>query len=187
MILLILLWYLCCAVTVSFRIVVDFEKISCYLISWIPVEKLFTRWITWLVNIDWSNMFESNNYNIIAPPMAAVDAPMRSSRNTEKRRERSKVAARCRRGKESEIFTELSNCLPVSESSKANMDKASIMRLTLCDLKLRKMMENGKKKFPCNMIFFGTHVFSLLKKNYKICLCCFIWFSGRIQEKIKNR
>lgn len=70
--------------------------------------------------------------------------PQRSPRNSEKRRERSKVAARCRRGKESEIFTELSNCLPVSESSKSNLDKASVMRLTLCDLKLKQMIENGK-------------------------------------------
>lgn len=76
-------------------------------------------------------------------------SPPRSSRNTEKRRERSKVAARCRRGKESEIFSDLSQCLPVTESSRSNLDKASVMRLTLCDLKLKEMIETSKCLREC--------------------------------------
>ncbi|CAL8081167.1 unnamed protein product [Orchesella dallaii] len=80
----------------------------------------------------------------------------KSTRNTEKRRERSKVAARCRRGKESEIFTDLSQSLPVSETSRAGLDKASVMRLTLCDLKLKQMMETLEgiqKKSEGNDVF----------------------------------
>ncbi|XP_035704232.1 hypoxia-inducible factor 1-alpha isoform X2 [Folsomia candida] len=70
-----------------------------------------------------------------------------SLKNAEKRRERSKVAARCRRGKECEIFNDLSASLPIFEASKATLDKgmtldkASVMRLTLCNLRLKKIMK----------------------------------------------
>ncbi|CAG7834025.1 unnamed protein product, partial [Allacma fusca] len=64
-----------------------------------------------------------------------------SGRNSEKRRERSKVAARCRRSKESEIFSELAEFLPLPENTRNALDKASVMRLILSDLKLRHMMQ----------------------------------------------
>jgi len=63
-----------------------------------------------------------------------------ASRNTEKRRERSKVAARCRRGKESEIFSDLASCLPLSEHLQKTLDKASIARLALTHLKLNSII-----------------------------------------------
>jgi hypoxia-inducible factor 1 alpha len=66
-----------------------------------------------------------------------------STRNTEKRRERSKVAARCRRGKESEIFADLSACLPLPETLRSTLDKASIARIAVTCLKLREMMDIG--------------------------------------------
>jgi len=103
----------------------------------------------------------------------------KSSRNTEKRRERSKVAARCRRGKESEIFTELSNCLPVAESSRSNLDKASVMRLTLCDLKMKQMLENvggfGKELEVCSATgeenLFDALINSAVSGFVLVCSC----------------
>ncbi|ODN05678.1 Hypoxia-inducible factor 1-alpha [Orchesella cincta] len=84
---------------------------------------------------------ETDFFAFCLPPVAPGG---RSTRNTDKRRERSKVAARCRRGKESEIFSELSVSLPVTETTRASLDKASVMRLTLCDLKLKQMMDARK-------------------------------------------
>ncbi|CAG0880657.1 unnamed protein product [Darwinula stevensoni] len=63
-------------------------------------------------------------------------------RNTEKRRERSRNAARCRRGKETEVFVDLSRCLPLPEKTTAALDKASIMRLALTHLKIRAFLDS---------------------------------------------
>nr|APU88435.1 hypoxia-inducible factor 1 alpha [Palaemon carinicauda] len=60
-------------------------------------------------------------------------------RNSEKRKEKSRDAARCRRGKESEIFTELANALPLPAKTISTLDKASVMRLTIAFLKTRAL------------------------------------------------
>ncbi|CAG5118905.1 unnamed protein product, partial [Candidula unifasciata] len=60
--------------------------------------------------------------------------------NTEKRKEKSRDAARCRRSKESEVFVELASCLPLSDSVSSQLDKASIMRLSLSMLKIYNML-----------------------------------------------
>nr|AAT72404.1 hypoxia-inducible factor 1 alpha [Palaemon pugio] len=60
-------------------------------------------------------------------------------RNSEKRKEKSRDAARCRRGKESEIFTELANALPLPARTISMLDKASVMRLTIAFLKTRAL------------------------------------------------
>ncbi|ELU17358.1 hypothetical protein CAPTEDRAFT_72408, partial [Capitella teleta] len=59
--------------------------------------------------------------------------------NTEKRKEKSRDAARSRRGKESEVFDQLGQCLPVAPSTLAQLDKASIMRVAISHLRLRKL------------------------------------------------
>ncbi|KAJ8308811.1 hypothetical protein KUTeg_013685 [Tegillarca granosa] len=61
-------------------------------------------------------------------------------RNSEKRKEKSRDAARCRRGKESEVFTELAQQLPISESMASQLDKASVMRLALSHLQISQIM-----------------------------------------------
>lgn len=66
----------------------------------------------------------------------------KSTRNNDKRRERSKVAARCRRTKESEIFSDLSSCLPLPENVRSSLDKTSIARLAVTQLKLKGMMSD---------------------------------------------
>uniref|UniRef100_A0A3B3UGL2 Hypoxia-inducible factor 1-alpha n=1 Tax=Poecilia latipinna TaxID=48699 RepID=A0A3B3UGL2_9TELE len=49
-------------------------------------------------------------------------------------------AARCRRGKESEVFYELSKQLPIPHSTSSNLDKASVMRLTISYLRMQKLL-----------------------------------------------
>lgn len=66
------------------------------------------------------------------------------SRNNEKRKEKSRDAARCRRSKETEIFTELANALPLAPEDVDQLDKASVMRLAISYLKVRGVMSNCK-------------------------------------------
>lgn len=63
------------------------------------------------------------------------------SRNNEKRKEKSRDAARCRRSRETEIFSELAGALPVKHEDIEQLDKASIMRLSIAYLKVRNMFE----------------------------------------------
>jgi single-minded-like protein len=63
----------------------------------------------------------------------------------EKMREKSKIAARTRRVRENAILNNLSVALPIEESSKQSLDKPSILRLTLCYLRLNKFMGEGKQ------------------------------------------
>ena len=67
-----------------------------------------------------------------------------SYRNSEKRKEKSREAARCRRSKESEIFTDMAHLLPIPTSLSSQLDKASIMRLTIAFLKARSLLGNSK-------------------------------------------
>lgn len=67
-------------------------------------------------------------------------------RNNEKRKEKSRDAARCRRSRETEIFTELSAFLPMKQEDIDHLDKASVMRLSISYLKVRNLMELCK--FP---------------------------------------
>nr|CAD7396062.1 unnamed protein product [Timema cristinae] len=62
-------------------------------------------------------------------------------RNSEKRKEKSRDAARYRRSRETEIFTDLAHALPLSASCLAQLDKASIMRLAISYLKVRSLLD----------------------------------------------
>lgn len=73
--------------------------------------------------------------------MAVVMKPKR--RNSEKRKEKSRDAARSRRSKETEVFCQLAHELPVSYNVLAQLDKASVVRLGITHLKLRKLFENA--------------------------------------------
>jgi len=66
--------------------------------------------------------------------------PKPRRRNSEKRKEKSRDAARCRRGKESEVFYEMAQQLPLQASATAQLDKASVMRLAIGHLKLRHLL-----------------------------------------------
>uniref|UniRef100_A0A1A9ZF84 BHLH domain-containing protein n=1 Tax=Glossina pallidipes TaxID=7398 RepID=A0A1A9ZF84_GLOPL len=61
-------------------------------------------------------------------------------RNNEKRKERSRDAARCRRSRETEIFSELAQMLPLKKEDVNQLDKASIMRIAIAYLKIRDVL-----------------------------------------------
>ncbi|KAJ8724059.1 hypothetical protein PYW07_008039 [Mythimna separata] len=61
-------------------------------------------------------------------------------RNNEKRKEKSRVAARCRRTKEMQIFSELTAALPARKEEVEQLDKASVMRLAISYLKVRDVV-----------------------------------------------
>ncbi|XP_053614002.1 hypoxia-inducible factor 1-alpha-like isoform X2 [Plodia interpunctella] len=60
--------------------------------------------------------------------------------NNEKRKEKSRVAARCRRTKEMQIFTELTAALPAKKEEVEQLDKASVMRLAISYLRVRDVV-----------------------------------------------
>uniref|UniRef100_A0A8C8ERB7 Hypoxia-inducible factor 1-alpha n=1 Tax=Oncorhynchus tshawytscha TaxID=74940 RepID=A0A8C8ERB7_ONCTS len=64
--------------------------------------------------------------------------------SSERRKEKSRDAARYRRGKESEVFYELAQELPLPHSVTSNLDKASIMRLAISYLHMRKLLSTDK-------------------------------------------
>ncbi|XP_047466369.1 hypoxia inducible factor 1 subunit alpha a [Mugil cephalus] len=66
--------------------------------------------------------------------------PEKKRVSSERRKEKSRDAARCRRGKESEVFYELAQQLPLAHSVTSSLDKASIMRLTISYLRMRKLL-----------------------------------------------
>nr|WNN25268.1 hypoxia-inducible factor 1 [Phoronopsis harmeri] len=70
--------------------------------------------------------------------MPSMDKPKR--RNSEKRKEKSRDAARNRRGKELEVFTDLISQLPLPNGDASQLDKASVLRLAISVLKLRRML-----------------------------------------------
>lgn len=67
-------------------------------------------------------------------------APKEKRRNNEKRKEKSRDAARSRRSRETEIFTDLANALPLTSEQISQLDKASVMRLAISYLRVRDMV-----------------------------------------------
>uniref|UniRef100_A0A3P9BIF9 Hypoxia-inducible factor 1-alpha n=1 Tax=Maylandia zebra TaxID=106582 RepID=A0A3P9BIF9_9CICH len=72
--------------------------------------------------------------------MARKKETEKNRASSERRKEKSRDAARCRRGKESEVFYELAQQLPLPHSVSSSLDKASIMRLTISYLRMRKLL-----------------------------------------------
>ncbi|NXC96131.1 EPAS1 protein, partial [Certhia familiaris] len=66
--------------------------------------------------------------------------PIRSS--SERRKEKSRDAARCRRSKETEVFYELAHELPLPHNISSHLDKASIMRLAISFLRTHKLLSS---------------------------------------------
>ncbi|KAM6956215.1 endothelial PAS domain-containing protein 1b [Aplochiton taeniatus] len=63
--------------------------------------------------------------------------------SSERRKEKSRDAARSRRSKETEVFYELAHQLPMQHSVSSHLDKASIMRLAISFLRTRKLVAAG--------------------------------------------
>lgn len=71
-------------------------------------------------------------------------------RNNEKRKEKSRDAARTRRSRETEIFSDLGEALPLSKEEVEQLDKASVMRLAIAYLKVRDMVDTGEWELRSN-------------------------------------
>ena len=69
------------------------------------------------------------------------------SRILELRKEKSRDAARSRRGKENYEFYELAKMLPLPTAITSQLDKASIIRLTIGYLRLRDFADNADPKW----------------------------------------
>ncbi|XP_064014445.1 endothelial PAS domain-containing protein 1 isoform X2 [Pogoniulus pusillus] len=72
--------------------------------------------------------------------MTADKEKKRSS--SERRKEKSRDAARCRRSKETEVFYELAHELPLPHNISSHLDKASIMRLAISFLRTHKLLSS---------------------------------------------
>ncbi|KAK3516641.1 hypothetical protein QTP70_022015 [Hemibagrus guttatus] len=72
--------------------------------------------------------------------------PEKKRVSSERRKEKSRDAARCRRGKESEVFYDLAHQLPLPQNVTSHLDKASIMRLTISYLRMRKLLNSYETK-----------------------------------------
>ena len=68
--------------------------------------------------------------------------------SSERRKEKSRDAARCRRSKETEVFYELAHELPLPHSVSSHLDKASIMRLAISFLRTHKLLSSGEAASP---------------------------------------
>jgi hypothetical protein len=82
----------------------------------------------------------------------------------ELRKEKSRDAARSRRGKENFEFYELAKMLPLPAAITSQLDKASIIRLTISYLKLRDFTGHGDP--PWNRE--GSNTSKILKSKYQI-------------------
>lgn len=88
-----------------------------------------------------------NRWSSSTSTSSSSSSACQRGRNSEKRKEKSRDAARCRRSKESEIFTDMSQLLPVPTSLSSQLDKASIMRLTIAYLKARALLDSRKYRY----------------------------------------
>ncbi|VVC35310.1 Hypothetical protein CINCED_3A022974 [Cinara cedri] len=84
--------------------------------------------------------------------------PKEKRRNSERRKEKSRDAARSRRSKETEIFSDLGSALPLPASVIGQLDKATIMRLTIASFKIMDALSSmdfdeklDEKESPPNM------------------------------------
>ncbi|XP_077421746.1 hypoxia inducible factor 1 subunit alpha, like [Vanacampus margaritifer] len=71
-----------------------------------------------------------------------TDVTVRRS-NSEQRKLRSRNAARCRRGKETELFYDLARTLPLPRRLSTHLDKAAIMRVALSFLRMHRVLHPG--------------------------------------------
>merc|ERR1719230_899315 len=76
-----------------------------------------------------------------------INSSRPNPRILELRKEKSRDAARSRRGKENREFVELAGMLPLPHAITSQLDKASVIRLTIAYLKLREFAAKGYPKW----------------------------------------
>lgn len=89
-------------------------------------------------------------------------------RNNEKRKEKSRDAARTRRSRETEIFSDLGEALPLSKEEVEQLDKASVMRLVIAYLKVRDMVDTGEWELRSNDSRNMHQASALLRQLFRI-------------------
>lgn len=89
-------------------------------------------------------------------------------RNNEKRKEKSRDAARTRRSRETEIFSDLGEALPLSKEEVEQLDKASVMRLAIAYLKVRDMVDTGEWELRSNDSRNMHQASALLRQLFRI-------------------
>lgn len=104
----------------------------------------------------WKSLHQSFSNSTFCPRLS-------SPRNNEKRKEKSRDAARCRRSRETEIFQELAGLLPMPQEDVEHLDKASVMRLSIAFLRVRDMLE------LCEL----NYNFGRLRVGGELCSLCF--------------
>jgi neuronal PAS domain-containing protein 1/3 len=94
----------------------------------------------------------------------------------ELRKEKSRDAARSRRGKENYEFYELAKMLPLPAAITSQLDKASIIRLTMSFLKLKDFTQQGEPQWK-------RENSSKFMKSELNCLqfICFIFQPSKLQ------
>lgn len=86
-------------------------------------------------------------------------------RNSERRKEKSRDAARSRRSKETEIFTDLGSALPLPASVISQLDKATVMRLTIASFKIMDALSSSNYNFKLYYVIVITN-HKYLKESY---------------------
>lgn len=105
--------------------------------------------------------------NMLTDQIASVNSVnvLARRRNSEKRKEKSRYAARARRSRELEIFTEIGQLLPLSQSAVSQVDKASIMRLAISFFRTSHLLANihikGIFSAPLDAIHFSSISYTL--------------------------
>ncbi|XP_055720625.1 neuronal PAS domain-containing protein 3-like isoform X6 [Salvelinus fontinalis] len=95
---------------------------------------------------------KSNNCRKMAPTKPSIQQdPTRRERLQALRKEKSRDAARSRRGKENFEFYELAKMLPLPGAITSQLDKASIIRLTISYLKMRDFANQGDPPWNLRM------------------------------------
>lgn len=114
-------------------------------------------------------MFDINNLPVANSssdlrPLHLTRLLFLSRNSSERRKERSRDAARCRRSKETEVFYELANQLPLPDSVSSHLDKASIMRLAISFLRTRKVIGSGQR-YTMHTYCTGRHTYTKHTQN----------------------
>lgn len=106
-------------------------------------------------------------------------------RNSEKRKEKSRDAARCRRSRETEIFTNLAQALPLPQTAISQLDKASIMRLAISYLKIRDLLSLAPEPNDCKADAISDPLFLKALEGFLLVLSAdgdMIFLSDNINE-----
>jgi len=90
-----------------------------------------------------------------------------AEKRKELRKEKSKEAARNRRGKEGEFFAELADTLPLANSLKQSLDKSTVIKLCINYMRLRELLQG----MLANTLSFLLLILAGLLFTWKKIIC----------------